>query len=270
MSVSYNVLTPSNLSDIDLNRVYNLEQDMWARSEWLWEYLQCWSCESMFSKQDIYDKRDTELYRLTVAEIEALSSNKISCCPDCWWELRHRFPRESYIDEMKKRYSGKAHMVLMKCENQIVWFMDGHISDYDTVFNRDFAYRYSQINKEQISWAIRDILWEVPDLMFSCSSMWTTETYMSFQNIYLLLQAFFVNFPSQYEWYTGVSELDMGGSLEKIYTKLGAKMIDMADITDINSSDSYTSGIYVQERLWEVYKNWFSKDLRTFLRERAI
>lgn len=268
--ITFDTITPSNLSEKDLGKIFELEQDMWARNEGLWEYVTCLHCDATMSKQDMYDKRNKAIYSMTVAEIEMNELWGSLSCPHCSWDVEHVFPREAYIEEMKIRYSQRAHMVIMKDSEEIVWFMDGHISDFDTIFERDFSYRYSKQNKIEISDAVTQIIWCIPELMFSCSSMWTKENYMFFHNVYRLLQSFFMSFPDSYEWNTWISELNVGGSLESIYKALWARSIDMTKISNIEKNDSYESWIFIQKQLGATYKQGFSKDLRTFLRERAI
>lgn len=269
---TFDIVSPSNLSQKDLVEIYELEQDMWARDEGLGEYLSCDSCNRTYSKQDIYDKKDKEIYNLTVSEIERIFCNTPKC-DICDVELIHIFSQEKYIKEIQQRYSFKAHLVLMKDENSsIVWFMDGYSSDFDTIYNIEFSDHYNRIGKEKIVQHIETILWEeIPGEVFNCCSMWTRENLMNLHNIYMLLQTFFMNFPNSFDHILWISELNSGGTLDKMYKGLWSQDIWMQQYqNNISCSNKYRSGIFIQKEIWKIYKQGFSKDLRTFLKERAI
>jgi hypothetical protein len=114
------------------------------------------------------------------------------------------------------------------------------------------------------------VLWKIPDIMFSCSSMWTTQSFMSFHHIYPLLQNFFNSFPQEYDREVWFSELHVWWSLEKIYSWLGAERIELDENKYNNNQQGYDSWIFIQRELGKTYRDWFSKDFRMFLKERAI
>lgn len=270
MSVSFDFIDPSNLSDRQLTEICSIEADMWAREEGLGTYMYCKQCDTTHSKQKIYlGKIDTSLYKKTVFEIEDHTKRSLLHCTECQNELFPIFNYADYLEVIRERYSSWAMLLLMSDESWIVGFMDGHISDYDTIFRRDLSYRYPQERKQEIASAIRDILdWEVPESMFSCSSMGTSETYMNFNFIYGLLQNFFWNFPKEHEDKVWISELNAGWSLDKIYTQLGSENIWISSWNQHYRTQSYSSWLFIQRNLWKIYKQAFSVSLRDFLRNR--
>lgn len=258
--LSFDTITPSNLSTKDLWNIYDIEQDMWSRAEGLGEYLTCDICERNFSKQDIYDRNDRDLYIMTVAEIEYVNWWELPFCPCCWNELKHIFPRESYIEEMKNRYSRQAHLVIMKAWETIVWFMDGYVWDIDSIYKTEFSDHYNAIGIDEIKRLIRNTLdWVLPDEFFSCASSGTREWYMNFFHIYNLLQYFFTHFPRDIENVTWLSELHSWGPYNKIFWKLGTKSIWIRNrhVDLIQTSDTYDSDIYVHPYFWRTCREAF-------------
>jgi len=272
IALDFDCVTPSNLSEWDVWKIFDIEQDMWARKEGLWEYLECRDCCKIFSKQDIYDKKDKSTYNFTVSEIEKKSERKTFVCPCCEGELKHCFQREYWIEEIKIRYSQRSHLVLMKAWAEIVGFMDGYVASYDDIYEREFSDHYSRIWKNTIAEKIRQVLqWNMPDEFFSCSSMWTKEQYMWLLNSYKLLQCFFSTFPAEYDGICWISELNEEWTLDRIYTSLWSRSLDLSRLKwDVNCSVTYNSTISLQENIWYHYRRAFLNDLRTFLRERAI
>jgi hypothetical protein len=110
--------------------------------------------------------------------------------------------------------------------------------------------------------------WELPDKMFSCSSMWTTEPYMHFKHIYGLLHNFFWNFPEKHEERVWISELNSGGSLDRIYKSLGSEKIWIYQWEQNYITESYSSWLFIQKKLGKVYKWAFGSSFRDFLRNR--
>ncbi len=267
-----NVVDPQSLTTKDLHQIFELEQDMWSRDEWLWEYLSCNDCNKIYSKQDIYNKSTFRDYVLTVAEIEKKHGKVLPKCSECDGEMQHVLAREEWIEEITERYAQQSHLIVMKSWEDLIWFMDGYIGSYDRIYEQEFSQHYGKIWKNNIAQLIENTIeWNMPDEMFSCCSMWTREGNMNLIQIYRLLQWFFVNFPALYDQILGISEVRSGGSLDKMYSKLWSQDIGVKEYENqITCSETYDSRIFVQKSLWSTYKKAFSKDLRTFLRKRAI
>ncbi len=261
-------LDPQNVSQEDIMKIFAIEQDMWWREQWLWAYVHCDSCDQTFSKQDIYKNKVSEdVYLLLVSEIEESTESEFLSCLNCQKKVTHVFEKETYIDEIRHRYSGNAMLTVMyEDEWDIVGFMDGHISGFDNLFERDLSYRYPKQYKETIQEAIKNINDGIlPDIFFSCSSMWTKEKYMHFSHIYYLLQSFFQSFPTRYENEMWISELHSWGALDKIYKHLWSESLGIADPWGSLWTDSYNSWLYIQRRLGKRYKRAFQKPLRRLL-----
>ena len=266
--ISFESRDTHDLRDNEIEHIFRIEQDMWARNEWLWEYVKCNDCERVYSKQDIYGNIEKALYQLTVSEIEQRWASSLLKCHDCRGDVKHMFSVEEYIGEIRDRYSGDALLVLMKDHDKVVGFMDGYFGDYDMIYEREFATHYGWVWKEQIAHLVRAQLdGIIPERMFSCSSTWTTESYMSLPNIYLILQHFFKCFPVSEENVVGISELDAWWSLDKVYSRLGSQSIGVSRHKDlISTTDWYNGEIFVQRKIWKKYKEAFRPSFRNFLK----
>lgn len=252
-----------------IHELFDIEQDMWSRREWLGEYVYCDSCGTTFSKQDIYAGLEKGIYNRTVSAIEKILSFPHTC--SCGWRLKHCYERSEYIPQMQERYSQESIITLMFFRGKIVWFMDGYIADFPKIYDLEFRSHYAAVWEKRLLEAIEKLLgFPLPSELFSCSSMGTTEDFMSFKYIYLLLQYFFTHLPPRYDDITAITELNVWGSLHKIYALLWAQQVGLIDSADIyenvSTSDAYSSDIFIQKNLWKIYRYWFENDLRTFLR----
>lgn len=259
---------PCNIWETDIEEIYAIESDMWARNEWLWEYMICNNCSSIYSKQDIFKGIPKDIYSLTVSELEKKWHLSQSSCSQCFWELQHCFPKKEYLAHIRERYREKSLLVLMKKEEEIIWFMDWYFSDFETIFQRELSDHYESLWLETVIDSVKKQCgWILPETFFSCSSMGTRESSMNFLNIYALLQNFFLNFPQDSETCPGISEINVGWTLDKIYTSMWAQKLTFDPKLDIkNTSTHYSSWIFIQPKLWETYKSWFSLSARDFLK----
>lgn len=267
--ISFLNRTWDTLDALTINELFDIEQDMWARREGLGEYVYCDSCNTTFSKQDIYWDIEKDIYKRTVSEVERILDFSHRC--SCGWRLKHCYDREEYIPQMRERYSQDAVITIMFFRNRIVWFMDGYTWDFSKIYNLEFQSHYGTIWEKKLKEAIELSLWyKLPWYLFSCSSMGTREDFMNFQYIYLLLQHFFRGLPWRYDDITAITELNVWWSLHKIYASLWAQQVGLLNSPEVyenvSTSDVYTSDIFIQNDLWKIYRCWFENDLRTFLR----
>ncbi len=270
--ITFQASATKNISSTTLQTICDLERDMWARKEGLWEYMVCEKCESIFSKQDIYTQLQKDEYSLTVWELETTGFSRIKKCCNCRGDLRYYLDPKEYIHHVKERYASQTHLVLMKKWTEIVWFMDWYFWDFDTIFQREFMNHYGNIWLDSLKTSICGSLNEIiPEKIFSCTSLGTRESYMNFFNTYYLLQSFFWNFPQEEEWCLWIAEVHIGGTLDRLYSSLWAQKIDIENSVSINNtSPSYKSWIFIQKELGRTYKQWFSVDPRSFLRRNGV
>lgn len=267
-NISFQAVETKKLSDLDIKQIFNIEQDMWARKEGLWEYMECESCWALYSKQDIYWDLEKSIYNKTVSELENNEWRDIFCCSACWGKNTHCFSEKDYTKSMRERYSLRSTLVLMYDDKKLIWFMDGYVSWLEDIYSREFAEHYSDIGIDKIKEAIYTTLWYLPDEYFSCASSWTREGYMNFFHIYNLLQNFFLHFPSHMEEVTWLSELHSGWPYSKIFWKLWTRSIGLREKhkESIQSSNSYDSDIYVHPNFWKSCKKAFkNKSVRSFI-----
>jgi len=270
--ISFEQIDSWNLSSEQILDIFNIEQDMWARKEGLWEYVRCEDCKSVYSKQDIYNNLPSDKYSMTVSEIELEYNTSSILCLNCKSDTVHCFSPEEYIQDIRDRYNQKALLVVMKQQDTLVGFMDGYVSDFGTIYYKEFEEHYQDMGLEKLTEMIQWKLGEIiPEEVFSCTSMWTRESYMNFTNIYLLLQNFFKNFPQEYDNILGISEIRLGWSLDRLYSILWSQKVGTSEYSElIRTSDTYMSEIFLQENIWTTYKKGFSVWLRDFLRAARI
>jgi hypothetical protein len=267
--IIFQTTDPSNLSDNDLWEIFQIEQDMWSRNEWLWEYLKCDWCSQVYSKQDIYGHLNKQDYQLTVSELEEKQTKDIFCCKEGGSKLLHSFWKKEYIKEIRERYTSKAILLLMQKGDKIIGFMDWYVGNFETIYEREFHDHYWDIGINRVREMVKSSLDGVmPDEFFSCSSSWTRERYMNMIHIFNLLQKFYENFPKGMETVTALSELHSGWPYARIFWPLWAKSIGIRDEyeTEIDTTSVYDSDIFVHKRYWESCKKAFSgKSRKEFL-----
>lgn len=250
---------------IDMHRI---EQDMWAREQWLWEYLKCTSCDTVYSKQDIFWSLPKNIYNRTTYELEQQSSYRnVFYCKQCWWENVHFFWREQHIEEILWRYKHEAVLVLMKKGTELIGFMDGYVADFDTIYDRELEHHYVSVGRELVkSKVITTLDGNIPDQLFTCSSSGTKEWYMNFFHIYNLLKYFFQAFPNDIATLTAISELNAGGAYDQVFSSIGAQSIGMVEFQSwIQATEVYNSDIFVHRELWKKWQELFSQSLRSFI-----
>lgn len=259
--IRFNPTDPSKLCDERLGQIFNIEQDMWGREEWLWEYLKCDSCFKVYSKQDIYGHLPKNEYQDTVSELEEREERDIFSCQCCESPLLHSFWKDEYMNEIKTRYANKATLLLMERGNELIGFMDGYVASFDTIYNRELSDHYWDLGIEIVRQMVVDSLGDVmPKEFFSCSSSWTRQKYMNMIHIYNLLQNFYENFPEDMETVTALSELHAWWPYTRIFWSLWAKSIGIREKhgSGIETTNAYDSDIYVHNRYGETCKKAFS------------
>jgi len=273
--ITFHPTDTKSLCDGRIQSIYQIEQDMWAREEWLWEYLACTSCSHVFSKQDIFKWQvEPKRYFATVHELEQEESRDIFCCMHCSGRLEHVFPQEEYISSMRDRYSSRATLLLMQKWDELIWFMDWYVDDFDTIYERELSDHYAGVWIDRVKELVKATLQsDIPKDFFSCSSSWTRERYMNMIHIYNLLQKFFENFPEEMLWVTALSELHAGWPYTRIFSSLWARSTGVRDIfwSEIQTTQTYDSDIYVHENFWQKCRDAFSGvERKDFLRNIRI
>jgi len=176
--IFFESINPKWISELDFNKICEIEQDMRARDEGLWEYVKCTCCNSIFSKQDIFWHLSSNIYSMTVAKIENLLDLDWVKCQNCnqktqliYWDSEHR-------KKVQERYKdSESHITVFRDENwEIKWFMDAYVDTLATIFHRELKYHYWNVWLEKIKKVIEDTMWrEIPNSLLSFSALWTVE-----------------------------------------------------------------------------------------------
>lgn len=174
---NFETLSTKNISKKDLENIAELEQDMWARNDWLWEYVQCLECWQIHSKEDIFWHLSNDIKMKNVAKIKSILNNDIYC--NCWWKTSEIYNKEEYIDEIYNRYtkSKQNFLTVMRDEkNEIIWFIDYYINDFKTIYNREFKNYYDDIWMKNIENMIeKNNNIKLPEDIMFCGAMWISQ-----------------------------------------------------------------------------------------------
>ncbi len=112
---------PATLSNQELQQIYELEQDTWARENVLWEYIKCNECWIISSKENIFWHREEHLRRKTVAEIERVLEMKDIPCSFCFsLNTKHIYGEENYQVTLSSLRSPNAFLAVSKVDKQVV------------------------------------------------------------------------------------------------------------------------------------------------------
>lgn len=143
--IYYETLDTSSISPQTLNRIFELEQDMWARG--VGEYIKCTACGKVFSKAEIYDATEQQaLINSTVQEIERILFNgDTPDCRECHAATQHIYSYDTYFDEISHRYSRDQSFLSVARDQtgKIVGFMDAYIDTLEKIFSEEFASHFS-------------------------------------------------------------------------------------------------------------------------------
>ncbi len=220
-------INPRNISETDLEKIVEIEQDMWARESIIWEYVKCECCNKIYSKDDIFWHLSKDIKIQTVKKIEKIYWEKHIKCNNCWNPAESLFDRDKYITNIKDRYNNsESFLTLLRDEYwDIVWFEDWYLDSFETIYEREFSYYYDKIWINTIKNLIEESLqYKLPDKLFMCSSVWSEEKYANFFNIYKIMQNFFNNLNTQIEPDTlWIYEAVLGSLPHSIYSIAWAK-----------------------------------------------
>lgn len=262
----------SDISDQEIERLYELERDMWSHG--LGQYIRCAICEKISSKSEVFGGMESCIKNETVSEIERiLSLSHPPACPCCSWPTQYVF-WEAYKDEIASRYRFPTSFVSLykDMDHQIHGFMDGYISSIDTIYDREFDYYYSHTWKNTIVWKIETILSQtLPSELLCIPALWVHQEHASMLVIYHLMKDFFQKV-SQYDpELIGIYESVLGTNTHSIYEICWGKRIHSWDHeTFQNVKEGFEGDIFIHpnigsfciETLWESYKNFIRSNIR--------
>lgn len=190
-------IDPKTISENDLEKIAEIEQDMWAREDWIGEYIKCTCCNKIHSKEDVYLHITNDLKIQTVAKIEeALQIIKIPCI-SCHSKTEYIYDRNEYIEEIRDRYSNsvESFLTVLRDKNwEIRGFEDWYIDRFDRIYKNEFSLYYNNIWTTLIKKKVEEIIkMDLPNDILMCSSVWMEQKYANFYNLYNIMKHFFWN-----------------------------------------------------------------------------
>ncbi len=251
-------LLTKNLSKKDLINMAELEQDMWSRNDWLWEYVKCIDCWKIHSKEDIYGNLPLDFKMQTVAKIEQILWQNIKC--SCWSDTKHIYEKNEYIDRIIDRHNNSKwnHLTVLRNENWTIWwFMDWYIADFENIYKKELKICYDEIWEEKIKNIIESKLNSnlSQDIMF-CSALWLEESKVSFYNVYEMWQFHTKEVVKSWNWnLLWLYEVVLNTPLHWLYQTLWGEKVWIPENKNIyekvkNIKQGYTRDIFIHKEMW--------------------
>lgn len=261
--------SPKSLSINDFYEISAVEKDMWAYG--IWEYVKCSVCDIIYSKEDIYSEKIIHFSNKTVQEIEQILWNWHLNCNKCDSKILHIYDTEKNIENIKNRLlkTNDSFISLLKEDNDnIVWFIDWYIADFDFIYDNELKDHYQDIWKEKLKIIIENNLKsDLPNYFFSFSSMWTIEKYKSFYNVFSLINSVTNSIDKKYDNVLWITELDKWSNLYSLYNSIWIIWLWLSEYNYAqNKNDFYNSDIFLKPSFLNEAKKAFSMWPKYFLK----
>ncbi len=181
----------SQITPEQIQKIYEIEQDMWSHG--LGSYIWCNNCETISSKEDLYGYLEKTLRMKTVHEIEAVLWNECPDCPSCKSnDTYHVFDEEYRDTSIATRYSFEESFLTVFCD--ISWeirgFMNAYVTDFDTIYDKEFEPFYGESTRPIVAKKIQDIIrQDIPEKMIWVNNIWTEQPYASMTIYYYILKS---------------------------------------------------------------------------------
>lgn len=263
------------LPERDLINIAELEQDMWARKDGLWEYVKCESCNTIYSKEDIYGKLPKELKKQMVWSIEKLLWKDIIC--DCWNKAIPIYWKEDYIYEIADRHynSKNGYITILRNNNGTIWgFMDSYIDDFSEIYRREFKQYYQWIWEKNIKDLVKNKLWKNNiENLICCNALWLEENRVSILNVIKIIKshigAVYHMYDKTMPW---IYEVKLNTPIHALHSIWGGESIWISNNTDLyskinNTKKWHMSDIFIHSNVIEsLYDEYFQYDCRDFIK----
>lgn len=271
ISTTIETINPRNITETDLEKIVEIEQDMWARKDWIGEYVKCECCNKIYSKDDIFWHLTKDIKIQTIKKIEEIIDFEI-VCPDCKWEVKSIYNRNEYIESIRARYNNTIESFLTVYRDEtweIRWFMDWYIDNFNKIYDRELSIYYNDIWSDNIKKAIEQKLNinKIPDYILSCSSLWIENKYANFLLVLKLMQSFFYSIDEKWRNILWITELEIGSYLYNLHTLLWTIQLWIKNnYSNINNKNiNSNSDIFVHPKLIQDYKKALWIPLKKFI-----
>lgn len=260
-------INTQEISNDQIHRIWEIEQDMWARG--IWEYVRCNDCGHIHGKDEMFDHLASDIQQLTVKKIFSLLNIQNLECRKCWWDTKEIY-WENYIENIQRRYKWlNSFLSTYQADWEIQWFADSYTASYDEIFHEEFETYYDSIWKQAIKDKIDEILWiQNYDWEFiTVSSIGLTQTHSNLMVFFKLLSNLFQSIPDKFNKIPGLIEVDDSNCLSFIYKKLWAKKIDLWNLWEIqNKNPDHHSNLYIIDSPVALFKQSNTQSVRKILK----
>lgn len=212
-------IKPNTISKRDLEKIVEIEQDMWSREESFWEYVKCRECWKIHSKEDMFWELHDHIRMQTVARIEKIIPVSSLVCKECEWGVKSIFERSEYIEKVAERYFHKHQSFLSVYRdknNEIRWFFDGFVDTFETIYEYEFAYYYGNIWKNIIEALVQEKTTTNNKLFLTCHGSWIEEKYRNLFILFEMQKNFFEQVWEDYGDIDAIYEVKVGTTVSVI------------------------------------------------------
>lgn len=248
------------LTTTDIQRMYEIERDTW--SFFMWEYVQCTNCETVFSKEDIYGDIDENYIEKTVCKLEYEYGRENVKCKCCGWKTKD-LRGEELISILESRiFWSKVWFVNFYrwCVDDILWFSYGFIDSPEWTYYREFKYHFSESLLDEFMRRF----WNVDLLTLSgvCMSIQNN----NIRNIYNLIKQFYCSINSKYNGIIWVWEVIVGSPAYKVYERIGARSLWLSNDTFLDKNDANPqTDVFFQTGIVDAYRKIVNMNLWQFI-----
>ena len=217
----FELLQIDTLSEADIIRIYEIEQDNWAVH--LWEYGKCQECNNVLSKKDVFWHLSERIFINTTKSIENIiwKDNILSVC--CQAPLEYLFGEE-YIQDIIDRYKNtvQSFLCVYKEQNWIIsGFIDGYMDSLFKIYEREFHMYYWDGGRRSIENIIINEKNIDTDLLFAQSSICMEGKYANMKVMKGLIYSFFYLLKQNWIYInTGIYEARLWGTIHKLFSFL--------------------------------------------------
>lgn len=258
----------SLISDWDLNKIYEIEKDMWAREEWIWEYIICKNCQKISSKEDIFWHLSNEIFLLTVSKIEETLWIDGVTCKNCNSTQTDFLFWNEYIDEIRKRYQeSESYLTVYRDKKkEIRWFVDWYIDNFTTIYQREFEYYYSIFGENNLKKIIEEKIWgELPEKIFCCTALWTESKYKNIITILNLIKSFYNSIDKEHNGILWIAESRFQWLIHILYLLFWT--IPAWVWEWVNHNKSIKSDIFITPETVNAHKTFLSRPTREIIKK---
>jgi len=260
-------INTQEISQSQIHRIGEIEQDMWARG--IGEYVRCEDCGHIHGKDEMFDHLANDIKQLTVKKILSLLDTQSLDCRKCWGETKEIYWWE-YIQSIERRYRWfNSFLSTYQADGDIQWFADSYTASYDEIFREEFETYYDSIGKQVIKNKIDEILgiknysWE----FITVSSIGLTQTHSNLMVFFKLLSSLFQSIPDKFNKIPGLIEVDDSNCLSFIYKKLWAQKVDLWDLWETkNKNPDHHSHLYIIDSPVALFKQSQTQSVRKILK----